>query len=138
MGKTELDATKKLALVAAAKDARENAYARYSGFKVGAALLTRSGETFTGSNVENASYGATICAERVAVFKAVSEGHKEFDAIAVVADTAAPIPPCGMCRQVMAEFGSDLVVVMANCAGDTKQMTVGDLMPESFTLPEET
>ncbi len=119
-------------LIEMAKRARENAYAPYSNFKVGAALLTEDGEIFTGANVENASYGLSICAERVAVFKAVSEGKRKFKAIAVVADTEKPTPPCGACRQVLAEFG-DIEVIMANLKGDVKVMKLSELLPEAFT-----
>ena len=122
-------------LIEMAKRARENAYAPYSNFKVGAALLTEDGEIFTGANVENASYGLSICAERVAVFKAVSEGKRKFKAIAVVTDTEKPTPPCGACRQVLAEFG-DIEVIMANLKGDVKVMKLSELLPEAFT-PED-
>ena len=122
-------------LIEMAKKARDNAYAPYSNFKVGAALLTEDGEIFTGANVENASYGLSICAERVAVFKAVSEGKRKFKAIAVVADTEKPTPPCGACRQVLAEFG-DIEVIMANLKGDVKVMKLSELLPEAFT-PED-
>ena len=122
-------------LIEMAKKARDNAYAPYSNFKVGAALLTEDGEIFTGANVENASYGLSICAERVAVFKAVSEGKRKFKAIAVVADTEKPTPPCGACRQVLAEFG-DLEVIMANLKGDVKVMKLSELLPEAF-MPED-
>ena len=122
-------------LIEMAKKARDNAYAPYSNFKVGAALLTEDGEIFTGANVENASYGLSICAERVAVFKAVSEGKRKLKAIAVVADTEKPTPPCGACRQVLAEFG-DIEVIMANLKGDVKVMKLSELLPEAFT-PED-
>jgi cytidine deaminase len=122
-------------LVEIAKKARENAYAPYSKFKVGAAILTEDGRIFTGVNVENASYGLSICAERVAVFKAVSEGYRKFKAIAVVADTDNPTPPCGACRQVLAEFGN-IDVIMANLKGDVKIMKLSELLPEAFT-PED-
>ncbi len=97
-------------LVAAARAAREHAVAGFSGFKVGAALETADGTIVTGCNVENATYGLTICAERVAMFKALSEGHRSFRSVAVVADTADPTPPCGACRQILWEFGGDLEV----------------------------
>ncbi|MEW6545525.1 MAG: cytidine deaminase [Bacillota bacterium] len=121
-------------LVELAKGARELAYAPYSGFAVGAALLTRSGDVFTGCNVENASYGLTVCAERVAIFKAVSQGHREFVALAVVADTEGVCLPCGACRQVMREFG-DLRVIMANLRGERAVSSVGELLPWGFSLP---
>ena len=105
------------ALIAAAKLARENAHANFSNFKVGAALRAASGRTFAGCNVENATYGLTVCAERVAIFKAISEGEKRFDAIAVVTDTERLTPPCGACRQLIWEFCGDVPVVMANLKG---------------------
>ncbi len=119
-------------LLEIAKKVRENAYAPYSNFKVGAAILTEEGKIFTGVNVENASYGLSICAERVALFKAISEGYRRFKAIAVVADTNEPVPPCGACRQVLAEFGS-LKVIMGNLKGDMKVKDLSELLPESFT-----
>ena len=122
-------------LIEMAKKARENAYAPYSKFKVGAAILTEDENVYTGVNVENASYGLTVCAERVALFKAVSDGKKSFKAIAVVADTEKPIPPCGACRQVLSEFG-DMEVIMANLKGDFKVARLKDLLPESFKFEE--
>ena len=111
--------------------ARERAYAPYSGFAVGAALLASSGEVFTGVNVENASYPAGICAERTAAFKAVSAGEREFSAIAVVSQGAAA--PCGSCRQVMAEFGRDITVIMFEPDGGVRrETTLRDLLPEGF------
>src|SRR5437016_345922 len=104
-------------LLPAARRARANAFAPFSKFKVGAALLTADGQIITGCNVENATYGLTICAERVAVFKAISEGHRQFSRIVIVADTAEPTPPCGACRQILWEFGGDLEVVLANLDG---------------------
>lgn len=118
-------------LVARATRAREHAYVPYSGFAVGAALLTRSGEVFTGCNVENASYGLTVCAERVAIFNAVARGHREFRALAVVADTEGLCSPCGACRQVMAEFG-DCRVILANLRGDRTSTSVSELLPAAF------
>ncbi|MBT1247392.1 MULTISPECIES: cytidine deaminase [unclassified Thermosipho (in: thermotogales)] len=118
-------------LIALAKDAMRRAYAPYSNFKVGAALLTKTGKVFTGSNVENASYGLTCCAERIAIFKAVSEGEKEFDTLVVVGDTEDPISPCGACRQVMAEFG-DFKVILVGKNGAVKETTVGELLPDYF------
>ena len=101
-------------LIMAARCAREHAHAAYSRFKVGAALETADGTIITGCNVENATYGLTICAERVAMFKAISEGHRAFRRVVVVADTVAPTPPCGACRQILWEFGGDLEVILAN------------------------
>jgi len=121
-------------LIAAAKAAQRNAHAPYSKFRVGAALLTKSGKVYTGVNVENASYGLTNCAERVAVGKAVSEGHRKFQAIAVVAPSAA-LSPCGACRQVLAEFG-ECVVICAD-SRNTRRLHIhllSELLPHSFKL----
>ena len=119
-------------LVAAARAARENAVARFSGFKVGAALETADGSIITGCNVENATYGLTVCAERVAMFKALSEGHRNFTSVAVVADTADPTPPCGACRQILWEFGGDLEVFLANLTEHTGTFRMKDLLPLPF------
>jgi cytidine deaminase len=119
-------------LVAAARAARERALAPYSGFKVGAALITRSGRVFGGCNVENASYGLTVCAERVALLKALSEGEREFTMIAVVADTQSPTPPCGPCRQLLWEYCGDIPVVMANLTAVTGQHQLRELLPLPF------
>ena len=119
-------------LVAAARAVRENAAAEYSGFKVGAALETRNGDIVTGCNVENATYGLTVCAERVAVFKAISEGHREFTRIVIVADTESPTPPCGACRQILWEFARGATVVMVAKGGVTRSVTVADLVPLAF------
>jgi cytidine deaminase len=119
-------------LVAAARAARERAIAPYSGFKVGAALLARSGRVFGGCNVENASYGLTVCAERVALLKALSEGEREFTMIAVVADTQSPTPPCGPCRQLLWEYCGDIPVVMANLTATVGQHQMRDLLPLPF------
>lgn len=124
--------TDKDRLVAAARAAREHAVATFSGFKVGAALLTRDGTIVSGCNVENATYGLTVCAERVAMFKALSEGHREFVAVAVVADTAEPTPPCGACRQILWEFGGDLEVFLANLTEDTGTHRMRGLLPLPF------
>jgi cytidine deaminase len=120
------------ALVAAARQARENAVAEYSRFKVGAALETSGGEIVTGCNVENATYGLTVCAERVAIFKALSEGHRIFTRIAVVADTQAPTPPCGACRQIIWEFCGDIPVVLANLSSTVAMMKMSNLLPLPF------
>jgi len=120
-------------LIELALKAKEKAYVPYSKFRVGAALLTESGEIFTGCNVENASYGLTNCAERTAVFKAVSEGHTRFKAIAVVADSKQYVSPCGACRQVLAEFGQDIQVIIGDAAGNFFSKTVSDLLPFTFT-----
>lgn len=119
-------------LVAAARAARERAIAPYSGFRVGAALLTTSGHVIGGCNIENATYGLTTCAERVALLKALSEGHREFSMIAVVADTAAPTPPCGPCRQLLWEYCGDIPVVMANLETVTATLQLGELLPLPF------
>ena len=112
--------------------ARENAYSPYSHFAVGAALLCEDGTLFEGCNIENASYGLTNCAERTAIFKAVSEGHTKFKALAVVADTEGPCAPCGACRQVMAEFKIPLII-MGNLMGNIKIVTIEELLPFSFS-----
>jgi cytidine deaminase len=119
-------------LVGAALAARENAHAPFSRFKVGAALRAADGRVFTGCNVESASYGLTVCAERVAVFKAVSEGCREFQAVAVVADTPVPTPPCGACRQVLWEFCADAEVILANLTGATAYYRLAALLPHPF------
>jgi cytidine deaminase len=119
-------------LVQAARDARTRAIASYSNFLVGAALLTGSGEIVTGCNIENATYGLTICAERVAMFKALSEGHRRFRRIVIVADTADPTPPCGACRQILWEFGGDLEVILANLRRETGRYRLSDLLPLPF------
>ena len=119
-------------LVAAARAARDHAVADFSGFKVGAALETADGAVVTGCNVENASYGLTICAERVAIFKALSEGHRQFTRIAVVADTDSPTPPCGACRQIIWEFCGDVEVILANLTAVTASLQMKDLLPLPF------
>ncbi|MDA8235985.1 MAG: cytidine deaminase [Clostridia bacterium] len=123
-------------LIKKAEAAQANAYVPYSHFRVGAALLTKSGQVFTGCNVENASYGLTNCAERTAVFKAVSEGHTDFEAIAIIGDTPNYLSPCGACRQVLLEFGPEIKVIMANSKGEYTVQTVGELLPGSFTKEE--
>ena len=115
-------------LVSAARQAREHAQARYSGFKVGAALELPDGTIVTGCNIENATYGLTLCAERVALVKALSEGHTSFSRIAVVADTDAPTPPCGPCRQLLWEYCGDIEVLMANLAAVTARHRLGELL----------
>jgi cytidine deaminase len=120
------------ALVAAARTARRNAHAGFSGFKVGAALETTGGTIVTGCNIENATYGLTLCAERVAMFKALSEGHRRFRRVAVVADTVAPTPPCGACRQILWEFGGDLEVILANLRRETGRHQLSALLPLPF------
>lgn len=121
------------ALMMRALAAREKAYAPYSKFQVGAAVQTASGEVFDGCNIENCSYGLTNCAERTAIFKAVSEGHVRISALAVVGDTDGPIAPCGACRQVIAEFADkDTPVWLTNIKGDVKLTTVSALLPGAF------
>ena len=121
----------KKSLIDLANEARVHAYAPYSNYAVGAALRTKSGRVYTGVNIENAAYPTGICAERVAVFKAVSEGEREFEAIAVVTDNGGS--PCGSCRQVLAEFGLNTVVLIADGSGKlTQSTTVGELLPKAF------
>lgn len=120
-------------LIKKAFEVRENAYVPYSHFKVGAALLTTSGKVYTGCNVESASYGGTNCAERTALFKAVSEGEKDYKAIAVVGDPTTYTFPCGICRQVLVEFGTDLEVIVARTENDYQVFTLEELLPHSFT-----
>src|SRR5262245_4359233 len=120
------------ALVARARHAREHAVADYSHFKVGAALETSDGTVITGCNIENATYGLTVCAERVAMFKALSDGHRTFTRIAIVARTAEPTPPCGACRQILWEFGGDIEVVLANLTDIKATHRLRDLLPLPF------
>jgi cytidine deaminase len=127
-----LSEQEKQSLVELANTARQRAYAPYSHYPVGASLRTKTGRIFTGVNVENAAYPQTMCAERIAIFKAVSEGEKEFDVITVVTDNGGS--PCGGCRQVMAEFGLDTIVILADGSGRiVKETTVKELLPEAFT-----
>jgi cytidine deaminase len=121
-------------LVAQATQAREHAYAPYSGYSVGAALLGKSGRVYTGCNVENAVYPLVTCAERVAVVKAVSEGEREFVAIAVVTKNGGA--PCGSCRQTVREFGEDIVVLIADTSGDCRETTIAELLPDSFSAAD--
>ncbi|MCH5193241.1 MAG: cytidine deaminase [Oscillospiraceae bacterium] len=117
-----------------AAEAMKNAYAPYSKFCVGAALLCKDGTVFTGCNIENASYGAANCAERTAIFKAVSEGHRDFSAIAIVSSGGGETYPCGICRQVMAEFASNLRVILRNPEGESVSYNFKDMMPYIFSL----
>lgn len=121
------------ALLQTAREAQKRAYAPYSRFAVGAALLTASGKVFTGCNVENASYGLTICAERVAVGCAVAAGERDFVAMAIVAPSPGPVSPCGACRQTLVEFNPKMRLVLANLRGDVLETTAGDLLPGAFT-----
>jgi cytidine deaminase len=119
-------------LIAAAAAVRENAFAPYSRFKVGAAVRGASGAIHTGCNVESASFGLTCCAERAAIFKAVSEGETRIVAVAVVTDVSPPAAPCGACRQVLYEFGADMAVVRANLSGTRIDAVMRDLLPDGF------
>jgi len=119
-------------LISAARQFRENAHAPYSNFRVGAALRASSGRIFGGCNVENSTYGLTVCAERVAIFKAISEGERGFDAIAVVTDTDSLTPPCGACRQLIWEFCGDIPVTLANLKGKTEVIQMKALFPKPF------
>ena len=121
-----------VALVAAAVDARTRARARFSGFKVGAALQTSTGEVITGCNVENATYGLTMCAERVALYKALSDGKDVFTRIAVVADTDDPTPPCGSCRQLLWEYCGDIDVILSSLSEVKRRMRLSQLLPLPF------
>jgi len=119
-------------LIESAKQARQRAFAPYSNFKVGAAVRTKSGKIFTGCNVESASYGLTVCAERVAIWKAVSEGETEFEQIVVVAGTDELTPPCGACRQIIWEFCGDVPVTFANLEDKTETVQMKELLPRAF------
>lgn len=119
-------------LIAAARQARENAHAKFSNFKVGAALLSASGKIYGGCNVENATYGLTVCAERVAIFKAISEGERKFSAIVVSTDTDSLTPPCGACRQLIWEFCGDVPVIMSNLKGKSEVLQMSQLFPKPF------
>lgn len=131
-----MDASKRTAgaaeLVEAARAARDRAIAPYSQFRVGAALLTTDGHVIVAGNIENASYGLTTCAERVALLKALSDGHRTFSMIAVAADTTAPTPPCGPCRQLLWEYCGDIPVVMANLTTVTATLQLANLLPMPF------
>lgn len=119
-------------LIQAAREARERAHAPFSKFRVGSAVQDDSGRIFSGCNIENASYGLSMCAERVAIFKAVSEGAGRLNRVAVVADTQALTPPCGACRQILWEFCGDAELVLSNLTGDEQRMTVGQILPRPF------
>jgi cytidine deaminase len=120
------------ALVTAALRARQNAHAPFSHFQVGAALEDQQGTIYTGCNVENATYGLTVCAERVAVFKAISEGARKFTRIAIVADTDELTPPCGACRQILWEFCGDIPILLANTRGKSETLQLKTLFPRAF------
>jgi cytidine deaminase len=120
-------------LLQKARDAQKNSYSPYSKFKVGAALLSQSGRVYLGTNIENASYGLCLCAERVAIFKAVSEGENVFSKMAIVCPAKGDVcRPCGACRQVMLEFAPDLIVIMSNAEGQIETRTLKELLPASF------
>jgi cytidine deaminase len=128
-GKRSVDEKK---LIQKAREARRKAYAPYSKFKVGAAILSQKGKIYTGANVECASYGLTACAERVAVYQAVLCGERKFKKIVVIADSKDPITPCGLCRQVLSEFGDNLEVICVNLEGKIKRFKLKELLPFSF------
>jgi cytidine deaminase len=119
-------------LIETAKRAREQAVAPFSNFQVGAAVRTAAGKVYTGCNVESASYGLTVCAERVAIWKALSEGERQFTDMAVVADTETLTPPCGTCRQIIWEFARDARIVFANLEGKSEEFHIADLLPRAF------
>jgi cytidine deaminase len=125
-------------LLTAAAEARRLAYAPYSKFAVGAAIRTHDGRVYTGCNVENASYGLSLCAERVALFKAVSDGHRQFSHIAIHVDAPLPSPPCGACRQVIAEFAGDPEIIMGTVSGKIEMTHLGALFPMAFRLAART
>ncbi len=127
-----MDQTLEDDLIAAAKAAQQLAYAPYSKFRVGAALLTAKGQVITGCNVENASYGLCNCAERTAVYRAIAEGERDFQAIAIIGDTEQPCAPCGACRQVLVEFNPDMQVIMTSPTGAKQIMTAAELLPNYF------
>jgi cytidine deaminase len=119
-------------LIKRAIEAREKAYVPYSGFKVGAAILTKEGKVFTGCNIESASYSPTICAERTALAKAVSEGYRDIDTVVVVGSFEKLSYPCGVCRQMIREFGEDIKIIVAKSTEKYKEYTIRELLPESF------
>ena len=121
-------------LIEQAEKIRENAYAPYSQFKVGAAILSKNGKVYTGANVENSSYGLTVCAERVALYCAVSQGEREFVKLALVSDREDPAVPCGACCQVLSEFNPDLKIICANLEGVIKRFSLRKLLPSSFRI----
>jgi len=121
-----------LALLAFAREAQEKAYAPYSEFRVGAAVYASDGEIFEGVNIENAAYGATMCAERAAIAAAVTAGYTDIDAVAIVGDSDAPTVPCGICRQVLAEFNPEMRVIMGAQGDDVMVMTLDELLPDAF------
>ena len=128
------DSRQDAALIAAARRARRNARAAFSGFEVGAAIETADGTIVTGCNIENATYGLTICAERVAIFKAISDGHRKFRRVAIVTPPDAPTPPCGACRQILWEFAGDIEVILANLRRETGRHQLSELLPFPFDV----
>ncbi|MET0752089.1 MAG: cytidine deaminase [Pyrinomonadaceae bacterium] len=132
MNAEKLEKDKTEELIEAAKKAFESAYCPYSHFCVGAAVRTKSGKIYTGCNIESASYGLTVCAERVAVWKAVSEGERGFEQVVVVADTEELTPPCGVCRQIIWEFCGDIPVTFSNLKGKTETVRMSELLPRAF------
>lgn len=129
-----MDEKLKAKLISAAVKGKENSYSPYSEFRVGAAVLTDRGEIFSGCNIENASYGATVCAERTAVFKAVSSGAGRIRAVAVTSDSDDFAPPCGICRQVISEFSDNAEIILVNSQGNQKCYTLEELLPFAFKL----
>ncbi len=129
----QLSEQEKERLLDAARHARGGAYAPYSAFQVGAAVLAGNGSLFSGCNIENSSYGLTICAERVALFKAVSEGSTRLEAVALITDTEEPVMPCGACRQVLAEFNPDMMIFSVTQKGKTVSRRLSELLPDPFT-----
>jgi cytidine deaminase len=127
-----IDSERQERLIAEASHSRENAISHRSGFAVGAAIEAEDGRIFGGCNVENSTYGLTVCAERVAIWKALSEGVRKFRAVAVVTGADAPTPPCGACRQILWEFAGDVAVVSATVSGKRKLYRMADLLPEAF------
>ncbi len=120
-------------LIEQAAQAAKGAYAPYSGFLVGAALLSQSGRIYSAGNIENAASGASICAERAALARAIASGEREFEAIAIAGNAVEPVSPCGICRQSLIEFGEDIIVIMSNAKGDALTATLADLLPKAFT-----
>ncbi len=132
-----LDPSLEKELLERAEEVQKNSYSPYSNFRVGAAILTEKGKIYTGTNVENASYGLTICAERVAVFKALSNGDSRFRAIAIVSDSEVPIPPCGACRQVLSEFSANMMVISQSSGGEVKRWFLKEIFPETFEFEKK-
>ncbi|MGC9337749.1 MAG: cytidine deaminase [Candidatus Cloacimonadia bacterium] len=123
-------------LISSAKEASQNSYSPYSSYKVGAAVLTKSGDIFTGTNIENASYPASVCAERVAIFKAISEGFQQLEALAIYAEGEHMPFPCGICRQVISEFADDLPIIIAKSEKEYIVKNIAELLPFPFNFGE--